>query len=47
LLLGAAGRARNTGGDLVVVSTEPRMRQRLIDTGFDRAVTVVESISGS
>ena len=47
LLLGAAGRARTSGGDLVVVSTEPRMRQRLTDTGFDRAVTVVQSISGS
>ncbi len=47
LLLGAAGRARAAAGDLVVVSTEARLRQRLTDTGFDRAVTVVQSISGS
>ncbi len=44
LLLGAAGRARATGGDLVVVCTEPRLRQRLADTGFDRAITVSASI---
>lgn len=47
LLLGAAGRARSAGGDVVVVSTEPRLRQRLVDTGFDRAINVVQSISGS
>lgn len=47
LLLGAAGRARQSAGDLVVVSTEPRLRQRLTDTGFDRAINVVHSISGS
>ena len=47
LLLGAAGRARTTHGDLVVVSTEARLRQRLADTGFDRAVTVVTSMAGS
>ena len=45
LLLGAAGRARNGGGNVVVVSTDARLRQRLSDTGFDRAVTVVQSIS--
>jgi anti-sigma B factor antagonist len=45
LLLGAAGRARATGGDLVVVCTEPRLRQRLADTGFDRAITVSASIA--
>lgn len=47
LLLGAAGRARNSSGDVVVVCTEPRLRQRLTDTGFDRAINVVQSISGS
>lgn len=47
LLLGAAGRARTAGGDLAVVCTEPRLRQRLTDTGFDRAINVVHSISGS
>lgn len=47
LLLGAAGRARAGGGDLVVVSTEQRLRARLADTGFDRAVKVTPSIAGS
>lgn len=47
LLLGAAGRARSNGGDLTVVSTEPRSRARLRDTGFDRAVEVRESITGA
>ena len=47
LLLGAAGRARASAGDVVVVSTEPRLRQRLADTGFDRAVNVVRSVSES
>lgn len=45
LLLGAAGRARSGGGDLVVISTEARLRSRLSDTGFDRAVDVSDSIS--
>lgn len=47
LLLGAAGRARTAHGDLVVVSTDTRLRQRLAETGFDRAITVLTSISGS
>lgn len=46
LLLGAAGRARTSAGDLVVVCTEPRLRQRLAETGFDRAINVMQSISG-
>jgi anti-anti-sigma factor len=45
LLIGAAGRARTGGGDLVVVCTEPRLRQRLADTGFDRAINVTTSIN--
>lgn len=47
LLLGAAGRARTTQGDLVVVATESRLRARLSTTGFDRAVTVAQSVAGS
>lgn len=46
LLLGAAGRARSGGGDMTVVSTESRLRTRLAETGFDRAVTVSHSIAG-
>lgn len=44
LFLGAAGRARHGGGDLIVVSSEKRLRHRLTETGFDRAVTVSDSI---
>jgi anti-anti-sigma factor len=40
VLLGAAGRARRGGGDLVVVVTDDAMRQRLAVTGFDRAIRV-------
>jgi anti-sigma B factor antagonist len=40
LLLGAAGRARSAGGDLVVVCTEPRLRRRFELTGLARAVEV-------
>jgi len=47
LLLGAAGRSRANGGDIAVVCTEARLRRRLADTGFDRAVNVVTSISAA
>ena len=45
ILLGAAGRARRDGGDLVVVCTNTAMRDRFAVTGFDRAVSVVGSLS--
>jgi len=45
LILGAAGRARSLGGDVVVVATGERVRQRLSENGFDRAVTISSSIS--
>ncbi|CAN5815812.1 hypothetical protein BH24ACT5_BH24ACT5_20880 [soil metagenome] len=41
LVLGAAGRARQQGGDVVVVCAPGTRRDRLALTGFDRAVTVV------
>lgn len=47
LLLGAAGRARADRGDLAVVCTETRLRGRLADTGFDRAVRVLTAISAA
>lgn len=47
LFLGAAGRARSAEGDLVVVSTDQRLRQRLAENGFDRAVRVTTSISAT
>lgn len=45
LVLGTAGRARRQGHDLVVVCTNAVLRERLADTGFDRAVRVLERIS--
>lgn len=47
LLIGAAGRARAAAGDLVVVCTEPRMRERFAQNGFDRAVSVSTTISNA
>ena len=40
VLLGAAGRARSRGGDVVVVTTDDRMLARLAETRFDHAVAV-------
>ena len=45
VLLGAAGRARRGGGDIVVVTADDVVRQRFALTGFDRAVTVTSSLS--
>lgn len=45
VLLGAAGRAREAGGDLTVVCSDGPFRSRLARTGFDRAVTVTASIA--
>ena len=44
VLLGAAGRARESGGDLSVVCTDDALRARLTRTGFDRAVVVLSSL---
>lgn len=46
ILLGAAGRARTSGGDVAVVCTGAHLRARLADNGFDRAVQVASSVSG-
>lgn len=45
VLLGAAGRARQAGGEMVVVCSPGALRERLAQTGFDRAVTVVSSLA--
>ena len=45
MLLGTAGRARQGGGDLVVVVTDPQLRARFAVTGFDRAVDVVDRLA--
>lgn len=47
LLLGAAGRRRSTGSDLVVVCSTASLRQRLSLTGFDRAVRVVDHVGAA
>lgn len=44
-LLGAAGRARENAGDLVVVCTEPTLRRRLEVTRLDRAIDVRDRIA--
>jgi anti-sigma B factor antagonist len=46
LLLGAAGRARELGGDVRVVCTSARLIQRLALTGFDRAVAIDADLHG-
>jgi anti-anti-sigma factor len=47
VILGAAGRLRAAGGDLVVVCSAGSLRDRLTATGFDRAVSVVSSLSSA
>ena len=47
VLLGAAGRLREAGGDVIVICTDDSMRARLARTGFDRAVRVVSSLSAA
>jgi anti-sigma B factor antagonist len=45
VLLGAAGSARQTGGDLTVVCSLPTLLARLALTGFDRAISVRERVA--
>lgn len=44
VLLGAAGFARERGGDLALLCTSERLRGRLRVTGLDRAVEVREAL---
>lgn len=44
ILLGAAGRAREAGGDLRVVAGSDRLRERFRSTGLDRAIEVRERL---
>lgn len=46
VILGAAGRAREAGGDLTIVCSDPRLRARLHLTGLDRAVSVRDTAHG-
>ena len=45
VLLGAAGRFRERGADLVLVCNNERFRARFAVSGFDRAITVVDRIA--
>ena len=45
ILLGAAGRARRNGGDIVIVCANDRLRGRFGLTGLDRAITVTASLA--
>jgi anti-sigma B factor antagonist len=45
VLLGAAGRARQNGGDLVIVCRNEQVRERFTVTGLDRAVTVATALA--
>jgi anti-sigma B factor antagonist len=46
VLLGAAGRTRQNGGDLTVVCADGQLRQRFTVTGLDRAITVAPNLAG-
>ena len=46
VLLGAAGRARQAGGDLVVVCASEHLRERFTLTGLDRAINVSPTLDG-
>jgi anti-sigma B factor antagonist len=45
VLLGAAGRARLSGGDVVVITADARLRERFGLTGLDRAVEVFDRLA--
>jgi anti-sigma B factor antagonist len=44
VLLGIAGRARQSGGDMVIVCGNEHVRERFTLTGLDRAVTVAPTV---
>lgn len=45
ILLGAAGRARQQGGDLVLVCANPRLRDRFEASGLARAIEVRDRLT--
>lgn len=47
IIMGFAGRTRLRGVACSCVASLPRIRQRLADTGFDRAVTVTDSVAAA
>jgi anti-anti-sigma factor len=44
IILGAAGRARARGGELIVIASSSTLRKRFAITGLDRAVKCVGSL---
>jgi anti-sigma B factor antagonist len=44
VLLGAAGRTRQNGGDLAVVCADGQLRERFTVTGLDRAIGVTSTL---
>lgn len=45
VIVGAAGRARGSGGDVVVVCNDDGLRRRFSITRLDRAVDLIESVT--
>ena len=45
ILLGAAGRARRNGGDVVIVCANDNLREKFALTGLDRAITVTMTLA--
>lgn len=45
VIIGAAGRARRAGGDMVIVCSDQRLREQFTITGLDRAITVVATLA--
>lgn len=45
VLIGAAGRARGSGGDIVVVCSSDRLLRRFSITRLDRAITIVPNVA--
>lgn len=45
VLLGAAGRAREHGGDLFIVCTTPRLRESFDRSGLSRAIEVRDRLT--
>lgn len=44
IILGAAGRVRASGGELIVIVSGSHMKKRFAITGFDRAVKCIGSL---
>jgi len=45
VLLGAAGRARQHGGDLVIICTSPRLLERFDLSGLSRAIEIRQRLN--